>query len=310
MEHANRSSAILFALILGMFIITGCDDENSSASSADQSITEITESDEDFSGLLGIMKQTDVTAYLEGNGPFSVFAPRNNAIKLSNGAGISIGKIDGPDKEKLGEILKYHIVNTEIRSSDLEAEQEVEAAAGGKLFITVEDGQVRINDTATVINADIGASNGVIHTIDQLLLPDKYQDVVGLISKRYMLQTLEEAVLDAELVDMLKTSPVGQYTVFAPSDAAFEGLDLNELTKEQLQDVLSYHVLPKKVLSGDLSASQTVETINGEMVDIAVSGEGIISLTDQTGNSYQVTTDDLEGTNGVVHIIDGVLMPE
>lgn len=311
MKYLNPTFVIFFSLLIGVTVLTACGDESSSSTSADQSITEITESDENFSGLSRIMKDTDVTAYLEGDGPFTVFAPRNEAV---NNLPPSVKLPDGikPDsmKEMLGEVLKYHVLTTGISSSDLQAEQEVEAAAGGKLFITAEDGEIRINDTATVTNADIGASNGVIHTIDQLLLPDKYQDVVGIISKRYMLQTLEEAVGQAELTETLKTGDGEGFTVFAPSDSAFEDIDLSALTQQQLQGVLRYHVLPNKVLSGDLSASQSVETVNGEMLDIAVSGEGTVLVTDKSGNEYRVTTADLEGANGVVHIIDGVLIPE
>ncbi|MGD8427634.1 MAG: fasciclin domain-containing protein, partial [Balneolaceae bacterium] len=137
---------------------------------------------------------------------------------------------------------------------------------------------------------------------------DSYQDVVGIVAKRYLLQTLEDAVVQAGLGGTLQQSTQDGYTVFAPVNSAFDGIDLSTLSQEQLQGILTYHVLPAKVLSSDIS-SGTVTTVNGATLEISVGGDGSVSLTDQAGNTYQVTTADLEGTNGVVHIIDGVLMP-
>lgn len=85
-------------------------------------------------------------------------------------------------------------------------------------------------------------------------------------------------------------------------------MDLSGLSEQEVQDILTYHVLPQEVLSGDIETG-TYETVNGATVDINADAEGSVTLTDQAGNTYTVTTADLQGTNGVVHIIDGVLMP-
>jgi uncharacterized surface protein with fasciclin (FAS1) repeats len=257
-----------------------------------------------FTTLLSALDDADLTGVLEGAGPYTVFAPTDAAF-----AALPAGTISGLTLEQLTEVLSYHVVSDEIFAADLAPEQAVEALDGGELFITV-DGQVIVNDVATVATADVEASNGVIHAIDAVLLPDNLLDVVGVVSKRYALSTLESAVVDADLVSTLQTDTDDGYTVFAPTNDAFDelGVDLSTLTQQELQDILTYHVLPSAVLSSDISGG-TVTTVNGADLTIAVDNDGNVSLTDQAGNTYSVTEADLEGTNGVVHIIDGVLLP-
>lgn len=146
----------------------------------------------------------------------------------------------------------------------------------------------------------------LFHAIDAVLFPDVFQTIVGVVIKRYNLQALENAVVQANLAGTLTGD--GPFTVFAPSNAAFEEVDLSDLSKEELQEILTYYVLSGEILSGEVG-SGTVETVNGSTIDIEVCDDGGVALTDQAGNTASVTTVDLQGTNGVVHIIDGVLSP-
>lgn len=291
-------SNIFIALLL-VFTIQACSDDDGLTNPPDETgnIVEVASSDDDYSSLVSALQDAELVSALEGDGPFTVFAPTNIAFQGVDLSGLS--------QEQLQEILQYHVIPADIRSGDLAAEQSVDALAGGQLFVTV-DGQVMVNGVATVTSADIEASNGTIHAIDTVLLPDSFQTIVGVIIKRYNLQVLEDAVVQADLVSTL--SGDGPFTVFAPSSAAFEGVDLSGLSQEELQEVLTYHVLSGEVLSGDVE-SGTVETVNGATIDIEVGDDGSVSLTDQAGNTASVTTVDLQGTNGVVHIIDGVLSP-
>jgi len=289
-------------LILSAFLgLQACKDNNNNDNQGD--IVEVAQADGNFSSLVSTLQQTGVDTALKATGPFTVFAPTDEAF-----SNLPEGLLDSLSNEQLIEILKYHVVSSEIASSDLQAEQTVDALAGGQLFITSANGNVLVNGQAQVETADISASNGVIHAVNQVLLPDAFQDVVAIISKRYMLQTLEDAVVQASLVNTLQQDTQDGYTVFAPLNTAFDGIDLSSLSQQQLQDILTYHVLPSKILSADIT-SGTVTTVNGATIEINVAGDGTVSLTDQAGNTYQVTQADLEGTNGVVHIINGVLMP-
>lgn len=288
-------------VILALFTMQACgDDDPTDPPNEAGNIVEVASSNDDFSDLVEALVEVDLVSTLEGSGPFTVFAPTNAAF-----ANAPID-LEALSNERLAEILSYHVVGAEITSGDLQAQQSVEALDGGELFVTVSNGDVSVNDNATVVNADIEASNGVIHAIDQLLVPDSYLDVVGIVSKRYSLQSLEDAVVNADLASTLQGD--GPFTVFAPTNAAFSNVDLSGLSQQEIQDILTYHVLPSEVLSGDLQAAQTVTTVNGEELTIEAAG-GTVTLTDNSGQTYEVVQADLEGTNGVVHIIDGVLNP-
>ncbi|MEL7833163.1 fasciclin domain-containing protein [Fodinibius sp. Rm-B-1B1-1] len=298
--YKNLSKFLLrsFVAVLLVFALQACgdDDENGPTDPPSETgnIVEVAESNDDFSDLVSALSNAGLVSTLEDDGPFTVFAPTNDAF-----AGVDLS---GFTEDQLVEILSYHVVSGNIASGDLSAEQSVEALAGGNLFITA-DGEVRINDNATVVDADIEASNGVIHAIDQVVLPDSYQDVVGIISKRYGLQSLEDAVVSEELTAALQGD--GPFTVFAPTNDAFDNAELGD---QNLAEVLQYHVIPNEVLSGDLQAVQTVETLQGEELTIEAA-DGSVTITDNSGQTYEVTEADLQGTNGIVHIINGVLNP-
>lgn len=294
-----------FIVLLAFTMISACGDDDDGPTNPEgpANIVEVAQSNDDFSTLVSAVTDAGLATTLQSNGPFTVFAPTNEAFEA-----LPEGLMESLSNEQLTEILSYHVVaGPAVMAGDLQAEQSVEPLAGGELFVTVANSDVMVNDNASVVTADIEASNGVIHAIDQVVLPDSYLDVVGIVAKRFNLQTLEGAVGQADLTSTLQGD--GPFTVFAPHNASFEGLDLSGLTQQQLQDVLTYHVLDSKVLSGDLVSSQTVTTVNGNELTIEVASDNAVSLTDQQGNTYQVTQADLEGTNGVVHVIDGVLMP-
>lgn len=260
-------------------------------------IAEVAQSNDDFSDLVSALSDAGLVSTLEGSGPFTVFAPTNEAF-----ANLSVD-LSTLSNDQLVEVLSYHVIGADIASGDLSAEQSVEALAGGDLFVTAANGNVTVNDNATVVNADIEASNGTIHAIDQVLLPDAYQTVVGIVAKRYGLQSLEDAVVDAGLAETLNGD--GPFTVFAPTNDAFSSADLSG---QDVANILQYHVLPNEVLSEDFSASQTVTTVQGEDLLIEAA-DGTVTITDNSGQMYQVVEADLQGSNGVVHIIDGVLNP-
>lgn len=293
-----------FIFVLAITMIQACGDDDDDGptgpNGSEQNIVEVAQSDDQFSTLVSSLEDAGLTSTLEGEGPYTVFAPTDSAFE-----NLPDGLLDTLSTDQLSELLSYHVVSSNILSTDLEAEQTVDALAGGQLFVT-SNGEVTVNDTATVISADIEASNGTIHAVDAVLLPDAYQTVTGVVIKRYELQSLEDAVVNAGLSETLDGE--GPYTVFAPSNDAFEGVDLSGLSEEEVQDILTYHVLPEQVLSSDIE-SGSYTTVNGATIDINADAEGSVSLTDQAGNTYTVTTADLQGTNGVVHIIDGVLMP-
>lgn len=289
-------------LMLTLFMLQACDDDDDDNGPTNPpnetgNIVEVAQSDDDFSDLVSALSDAGLVATLEGDGPFTVFAPTNDAF-----ADLDVD-LSTLTEDQLVEVLTYHVLDAEVASGDLDSAQTVATVSGGEIFITVEGSDVRVNDRAMVTSADIEASNGTIHAIDQVLLPDGYTDIVAVIAKRYDLQSLETAVVDAGLAGTLQGD--GPFTVFAPTNEAFKNADLSGYNVE---DVLTYHVLGQEVLSGDIQ-SGTVTTVNGAELEITVNNDNSVSLTDQAGNTFNVITVDLQGTNGVVHIIDGVLLP-
>jgi len=310
--NINRQAIKILSLhtllvLLTMFVFTACEEEDNPVNpptEEDQTIVEVAQANGNFTTLVSALQDAGLVDALNAEGPYTVFAPTDDAF-----ASLPDGLLESLTTDQLTEILSYHVLTAEVMSGDLQQEQQVEALAGGELFVTVGE-QVSVNNKTAVVTADVDASNGVIHAIDMVLLPDSYLDVVGIAQKRYTLETLVSAVATAGLVETLQMETEDGYTVFAPTDDAFAALPegtLESLSQEQLQGILTYHVLPTKVLAGEITAG-TVTTVNGATLEISVA-DGTVTLTDQTGNTVTVTQTDLEGTNGVVHLIDGVLMP-
>ena len=268
------------------------------------SLVEIAENAGNFTTLLDLVEQGGLTTTLQFLGPYTAFAPTDEAFNAL------FSQIDPSTltEEQVGFILTYHvIIGAPILSTDLAAEQTVTAANNEALYITSseQDGVV-VNGSANVGPADLEASNGVVHVVDQVLLPNAFLNAAQIAQKNYNFTTLVDLLVQANLVDAVATSEI---TVFAPTNDAFEALfaevDPNSLTAEQIENILLYHtIIGSTVLSTDLTAEQTVESGSTENLYITADSEGVVV----NGNS-NVVTPDVEATNGVIHAVDTVLLP-
>jgi uncharacterized surface protein with fasciclin (FAS1) repeats len=240
---------------------------------------------------------------LSGDGPFTVFAPTDAAF-LALPAGVVDALLADP-MGALAEVLLYHVVSGNVLSTDLTDGQIVTTLNGATVTVTINANGVFIND-AQVTVADILADNGVVHVIDAVLLPPT-NTVVDVIVNSPDHTILETAVIAAELADDL--SGDGPFTVFAPTDAAFLALPagvVDALLADPmgaLAEVLLYHVVSGNVLSTDLTDGQIVTTLNGATVTVTINANGVFI------NDAQVTVADIVADNGVVHVIDAVLLP-
>src|SRR5699024_2301705 len=143
----------------------------------DQTIVEVAQANGNFTTLVSALQDAGLVDALNAEGPYTVFAPTDDAF-----ASLPDGLLESLTTDQLTEILSYHVLTAEVMSGDLQQEQQVEALAGGELFVTVGE-QVSVNNKTAVVTADVDASNGVIHAIDMVLLPDSYLDVVGIAQK-------------------------------------------------------------------------------------------------------------------------------
>merc|ERR1711957_1008819 len=252
-------------------------------------------------------------------GPFTVFAPTNAGFAALP-AGTVENLLKPANKAQLVDILTYHVLPEAVLSTDLDSFQAVKTVEGKLLHVQKWGGQVRVGpslrskDLKTVTAADNKASNGVVHIIDGVLLPpaSAQPNIVELAESVKDLSTLVAAVVAGDLVDTL-SSP-GPFTVFAPTNEGFAALGdvvdtlLKPENKKELVDILTYHVVAGQVLSTDLKESQEVETVEGKKVKVFKDSKGVRVSPD--GEDFKmVTAADNMASNGVVHIIDGVLIP-
>ena len=256
--------------------------------------------------LVAALTQAGLVETLSGDGPFTVFAPTDQAF---TDAGIDLASFDNDEANAtLVDILTYHVLNGAVDSASVTDGLSVEALNGDNLDFAVVNGTVLVND-ATVITADVVSSNGVIHVIDKVLLPpaDELEDIPTVASSTGVHGVLVDAVIQAGLLATL--SGEGPYTIFAPTDQAFTdaGISLSDFDGEEgaaaLANVLAYHVTTGSVLSGDLSDGQMVTMLNQQQVRIGVTSAGVLI------NDATVTLADVAASNGVIHVIDKVLLP-
>ncbi len=272
-------------------------------------VVDVIVNSEDHTLLEAAVGAAGLVDALSGEGPFTVFAPTDDAIVALTEA-LEITADDLLALPNLGDILQYHVVGAAAYSTDLSDGQVIETLVGEDVTVSITVDGVFIND-AQVTVADIAADNGVVHVIDAVLLPPAPQTntVVDVIVNSEDHTLLEAAVGAAGLVDAL--SGEGPFTVFAPTDDAFTALtEALEVTVDELlaypllAAVLQYHVVGAEAYSTDLSDGQEIETLLGENVTVTINAEGVFI------NQAQVIVADIAADNGVVHVIDAVLMPE
>jgi uncharacterized surface protein with fasciclin (FAS1) repeats len=270
-----------------------------------ETIVDIAGSDENFSTLVTALGLTGLDTALQGEGPFTVFAPTNDAFNaLPEGALESLVA----DTEALTNVLLYHVAEGEAMAADVvELDgQKVETLLGQYLDITIEDEKVML-DQAQVVIKDIKASNGIIHVIDSVLIPET-RTIVDIAVEDGRFTTLVTALEAAGLVEALQAE--GPFTVFAPTDDAFAALPEGTLEglladTEALTQILLYHVIDGKVMAAQVVEldGQQVETLSGNNLSMMIDGEAVKI------NQSQVIIPDVEASNGVIHVIDSVLVP-
>ena len=272
---------------------------------------------EDLSTLTLALEATGLDDDLGGDGPFTIFAPDNDAFDGLLTA-LELGDLDEViselSSEGVADLLRAHVISGSLPADLLMAQEYETLNENQMLTVTMEGDSVFVNG-AGVVRANIFASNGVIHVIDSVVNlpfdPALPESVVDTIASRDDLSLLEDAVDAADLIDILTGD--GPFTVFAPDNDAFAALlgrldevnnleDLEDLLGEDgLADLLRAHVVSGSLLSTDITAGE-LPTLN-EDATITVTQEG----EDIFVNGAQVIEADLETRNGVVHIIDEVI---
>lgn len=266
-------------------------------------IVQIAAGDPNFSTLVVALKQAGLVDVLSGKGPFTVFAPTNAAFaKVDPKALEALLK----DKAALTRVLTYHVVSGNVLAADVTKLSFADTVSGQRATISTDKGVTIAG--ANVSKTDIVASNGVIHVIDSVMMPES-KDIVGVATGAGQFKTLAKLLDAAGLVSTLQSE--GPFTVFAPTDAAFAKLDkklvddlLKPENKAKLAGILTYHVVPGRVFSNQAVAAKTAKTVQGQNVTIEVKdGKAFV-------NDANLVKTDINASNGVIHVIDTVILPK
>ena len=313
----DRRKALIFAGVAATtgssMLLAGCGGSDDPAPAPAQNIVQLAQATPSLSILVEAVVAADLAGTLSGPGPFTVFAPTNDAfVALLGELGVTKDALLR-NKSLLTAVLTYHVLGVKVEKAGVPLGKTITTlqkdvfkieAPGGVLTIT--DGR---NRTSKIIATDVQASNGVVHIIDRVILPAN-KTIVQTAQEVPVFSILVEAVIAAGLVPTL--SGVGPFTVFAPTDAAFAAA-LTELnvTKAQLfantallVKILTYHVVPARVLKAEIPATP-ITTVQGDTFTISPT----FVITDQRSRTARITATDVFANNGVIHVVDRVILP-
>lgn len=299
--HLTRRAFVATALLATTFVATACDDDD--PTSPQLTITQTAAGTADLSTLVSALTAAGLTETLNGTGPFTVFAPVNAAFTALP-AGVVTNLLASGNSAILTKLLTFHVVPGRLEASQLTNGQVLTTVEGTQLTVTISGGQVRV-DGALVTTPNISASNGVVHLIDGVLLGSL--DIVDQATIRGF-SSLVSAVSSAGLVSALRGGGTAGLTVFAPTNAAFSAIPGGAPSDPAvLANVLRLHVIGSRALAGSLSNGQTLTTLQGPNLTVGISG-GNVTVTGPS-NSAGVTATDIVAKNGVIHVINAVILP-
>lgn len=308
--------AVLF-MAIPLLTISCDDDDDDNGGNSGKTIVEVAQDTPELSTLVDAVVRAGLDDALAGTGPFTVFAPNNAAFnKLDPDVLNNI--IANP--ALLTSLLQYHVVSGDVMSGDLTNGPVQTLLSGQTVNVTVAGGNVTLNGSSMVTEADIDASNGVIHIIDEVLIPEDFyaQTLAMIVAGSPDHTILLSALAKPELSGLLEAAnnPTADLTVFAPTDAAFEAVlaalgktSIDEIPVELLAEIVSYHILGGAVTSDQLSNGDVNTILPGipggpEFEFVTVNIDDGVKI-----NSANVTAADLKAVNGVAHVVDAVLLP-
>jgi len=258
-----------------------------------------------FKTLTAALKAANLVDTLNGPGPFTVFAPTDEAFsKLPANTVADLLKPE--NRQKLADILTYHVIPGKVPAKEVIKQRGAIAVNGQRVDIRFDEEGLKV-DGAKVLTTDILCDNGVIHVIDTVILPGK-ATIPEIAKDSGTFEILLAAAKAAGLADVLGST--GPFTVFAPTDEAFEKLPkgtvemlLKPENKSKLVDILKYHVIPGRVYSERVLESKALKTLQGSPASV--------SLKDGSPRIEQakILKTDIDATNGVIHVIDSVIIP-
>jgi uncharacterized surface protein with fasciclin (FAS1) repeats len=294
--------------------LAACGSDDDEPQVQTKNIVETASADPQFSILVEAVGTEGLADTLSGPGPYTVFAPTNDAFAALLGElGLTKAQLLA-DKALLTAVLTYHVLPAQVKAADVPLGKAVTTVEGGVFKVESAGGELVITDgrnrTAKITATDVMASNGVIHVVDRVILPADKSLVATALSQPQF-SVLVDAISAAGLADAL--SGPGPFTVFAPTDDAFAAL-LAELvvTRDELfadtallKQVLLYHVVDGRVLKADVPLNTPIATLQTQTFSV----HATLAITDQRARKARIVATDVFASNGVIHVIDKVILP-
>ena len=311
------SSLLLFGALT---LFTACDDDDDDDMMEPQDIVTFAQNSEDYTILAEAVETANLAGVLSGAGPFTVFAPDNDAFQALLDSNPDWNALEDIPTEVLTAVLTNHVLGGEVGSSDLADGYYTTLSATSfgdavtSLYVNLDNG-VTLNGGPEVVAPDVKVENGIIHGVNSVIgLPT----VVTFATSNPALSSLVAALTRDDLsTDFVATlSGNGPFTVFAPTNTAFQNLldsnddwnTLDDIPAELLENVLLYHVTDAgNVRSGALTDGMDVPTLAGASLTVDLTGSAPVIA--GGSSSAEVVLADVQGVNGVVHVIDEVLLP-
>ncbi len=304
MKIKNLTNAIILFMSIAVFSVS-CDDDDDSPA-AQQNIAAIVSTNPDFSILNAAITRAGLSSALS-SGTLTVFAPDNAAFAAS---GLTLAAVNSLPVATLDSILKYHVLGTQVSSANVPASDAVPTLLGTSLFASRNTNGVFVNGIK-VKTADVSASNGVIHVISKVLIPPT-QTIAQIAAGDPNFSLLLAAVTKAGLAGAV--SGPGKFTVFAPTNAAFQAAgfntvaDINAASTDLITTVVKYHVLTTNVFAGDLTDGLTTASLQGGNLTVNLT-PARVKISSSANPASNITATDIVATNGVIHVLDRVLLP-
>ncbi len=258
-----------------------------------------------FKTLVTAVKAAGLVDTLNGHTKFTVFAPTDDAFAKVDPETLQ-SLLKPENKSQLAQVLTYHVLSGSVMARDAYDLNAAPTVNGQRLNLDFRGDSLRVGD-AQIVVTDIPCSNGVIHVIDTVLIPE-FNAIPATAQAAGQFNTLVAAVGAAGLADVLGSE--GPFTVFAPTDEAFSNLPsgtvetlLKPENKQDLINILKYHVIAGRVYATDAVRAGKASTLLGRSVDVGLMASGI------TVNNAKVIVKNIDTTNGVIHVIDRVLLP-
>jgi uncharacterized surface protein with fasciclin (FAS1) repeats len=302
----KKSSLIRFSVIAFVFLSIfafSCTEDNSS-NTPRLTITDLIVSDPNFSILEAAVVKAGLADALATTNPITVFAPDNAAFAASGITEAAIAALPVPTVDS---ILKYHVLAGFVTSTSVPVSDAVNPLIGIKLFASRNVNGVFMNGIK-VKQADISASNGVMHVIEKVLIPPT-KTIAQIAAADTSFSFLVAAVTKVGLLPAI--SGPGKFTVFAPTNAAFRAAgitDINAVPLATLDIVVKYHVLTTNVFASDLVNNTTAQTLQGGNIRITTPPAGV-KIDGSTQPISNITTPNITATNGVIHVLSRVMLP-